>query len=106
VETPAREESAALRSQSSYLVRLVSVFVFQIDEVETNFLSEISISELSHSQDQKRHRCLSKVAYLVAKVAKAKLPGPSRLGDSDPYRQSARRNLLLGYKRGNYSPLT
>jgi hypothetical protein len=30
---------------------VVSVFVFQIDEVETNFLSEISISEFSHSQD-------------------------------------------------------
>ena len=30
---------------------MVSVFVFQIDEVETNFLSEISISEFSHSQD-------------------------------------------------------
>jgi hypothetical protein len=51
VETPARGERAELLSQLSYQTRLVSVFVFQIDEVETNFLSEISISEFSHSQD-------------------------------------------------------
>ena len=51
METPAREERAELLSQLSYLDAVVSVFVFQIDEVETNFLSEISISEFSHSQD-------------------------------------------------------
>jgi hypothetical protein len=59
VETPVREERAELLSQLSYLDAVGQRFVFQIDEVETNFLSEISISEFLHSQDPEQTFWLS-----------------------------------------------
>jgi hypothetical protein len=51
VKTSAREECTEFFLNCLFPTGLASVFVFQIDEVETNFLSEISISEFSHSQD-------------------------------------------------------
>jgi len=49
VKTSAREEGAELFSLLSSPDSVASVFVCQIDEVETKFLSANSISEFSHS---------------------------------------------------------
>jgi hypothetical protein len=48
-KTSAREEGAELFSLLSSPDSVASVFVCQIDEVETKFLSANSISEFSHS---------------------------------------------------------
>jgi len=55
VKTSAREEGAELFSLLSSPDSVASVFVCQIDEVETKFLSANSISEFSHSLGQSLH---------------------------------------------------
>ena len=54
-KTSAREEGAELFSLLSSPDSVASVFVCQIDEVETKFLSANSISEFSHSLGQSLH---------------------------------------------------
>jgi hypothetical protein len=53
VKTSGCRERVELFSRLSSPAVLARAFVFHIDESETNFLSEISVSEFSHSQDPK-----------------------------------------------------